>query len=160
MTSRLITPSLERKWKPPTKPKEGLWEIPLPMKISELDEVKALLTFLREYYLGVGAERPSFRVLKVYTESMSTREPKLYLESALAPYEAGTSEKIIINTMWNEKDRNYDFTILLERMIGVEDIWVKGSYAFVDDLRTQILLWRFITVEDRNKYIQMARRET
>ncbi len=160
LTSRLITPSLERKWKPPTKPKEGLWEIPLPMKISELDEVKALLTFLREYYLGVGAERPSFRVLKVYTDSMSTREPKLYLEAALAPYEAGTNDKIIINTMWNEKDRNYDFTILLERMIGVEDIWVKGSYAFVDDLRTQILLWRFITVEDRNKYIQMARRET
>jgi len=159
LASRLITPSLERKWKPPTKPKEGLWEIPLPVKISELDEVRAILTFLREYYLGVGAERPSFRVLKVYTESMSTREPKLYLEAALAPYEAGTIERININALWNEKDKNYDFTIILERMIGVDDIWVKGSYAFVDDLRTQILLWRFLSVENRNKYIQMARKE-
>lgn len=156
LASRLITPSLERKWRPRTKPRKGVWEIPLPVKMPEPDEVKGLITFLKEYYVGVGAERPSFRTLKVYTVSMDAKEPKLYLEVSLAPYEAGVMEKIDINTLWNEKDKSYDFTIILEKMMGGEDIWVRGSYAFVDDLRRQILLWRFLTVEDRTKYINMA----
>jgi len=126
------------------------------VKMPEPDEVKGLITFLKEYYVGVGAERPSFRTLKVYTVSMDAKEPKLYLEVSLAPYEAGVMEKIDINTLWNEKDKSYDFTIILEKMMGGEDIWVRGSYAFVDDLRRQILLWRFLTVEDRTKYINMA----
>ncbi|MEM2922010.1 MAG: FtsX-like permease family protein, partial [Candidatus Bathyarchaeia archaeon] len=57
--AKLVTVSLERKWKPPTKPKRGHWEIPLPVKITEVDEVGGLLTFLREYYLGAGTEKPS-----------------------------------------------------------------------------------------------------
>ncbi|HID91229.1 TPA: ABC transporter permease, partial [Candidatus Bathyarchaeota archaeon] len=38
VAAKLITPSLERRWKPPTKPKGDEWTIPLPLKIPSLEE--------------------------------------------------------------------------------------------------------------------------
>ncbi|MCP8321837.1 MAG: hypothetical protein H3Z52_13020 [archaeon] len=159
LTSKLITPSLERKWKPPTKPKKGVWEIPLPMKIPEVDEVRGFIVFLKEYYLGAGVEKAHFHTTKVNTVSMSSMEPKLYLEIALAPFEAGVMSSVTINTLWNETEKKYDFSIVLQKTLGDETLWAKGSYFFIDDFRTQILMWRFIKVEDRNKYMALARKE-
>ena len=151
--AKLVTVSLERKWKPPTKPKRGHWEIPLPMKIAEVDEVGGLLTFLREYYLGAGTEKPSFKVNNVHALSAGVSELRLRVELSLAPYEAGVNGTVDINALRDEQDKSWNFMIVLGKVTGEEDIWEKGSYAFVDDLRRQMLLWRFLSVDDRTKYI-------
>ncbi|TLN01155.1 FtsX-like permease family protein, partial [bacterium] len=46
-STKLVTPSLERRWKVPTKPKGDNWEIPLPFVSSEA-EAEGILTFLKE----------------------------------------------------------------------------------------------------------------
>ncbi|MEM2613295.1 MAG: FtsX-like permease family protein [Nitrososphaerota archaeon] len=160
LASKLITPSLERKWRPPTKPKDDLWEMPLPVRIDSLDEVKGMLTFLREYYIGMGAERAYYKILESSLHLMDTKEPRLTLKVALAPYEAGVAERVSLNAVWNEKSNNYSFTVVMERLIGKREIWVQGSTNFVDDLRKQILLWRFLPENSRRKYIEIARKAT
>ena len=158
LTSKIITPSLERKWKPPTKPKKGIWEMPLPLKM-EIEEIKGLIIFLREYYLGMGAERPHYRIDAIKLFSIETDEPRLHLEVALAPYEAGVSESVDITVVRNVMEKSCSFRIILKKISGDEDIWVRGSYAFVDDLRTQLLLWRFLPSKDRARYIAKAEKE-
>ena len=160
LASKLITPSLERKWKPPTKPKGDLWEMPLPVRVDSLDEVKGILVFLREYYMGVGAEKAYYKILESLISLIDTKEPKLSLKVALAPYEAGVAEKVTVNTLWNEKDESYSFMVIIERLIGKREIWIEGSLNFVDDLRKQILLWRFLPINSRNRYIEMAGKTT
>lgn len=160
LASKLITPSLERKWKPPTKPKDDLWEMPLPVIIDDLDEVKGILAFLREYYAGLGAERTYYKILESSLNLMDAKEPSLTLKVALAPYEAGVAEKVSLSAVWNEKDNNYSFIVMMERLIGKREIWIQGSINFVDDLRKQMLLWRFLPTDSRRKYIEIAKKAT
>jgi len=158
VASKLITPSLERKWKPSTKPKAGLWEMPLPLKINQIEEVKGLILFLKEYYLGVGIERRSFRVDNVGIDLSDPEGPRIKVAVSLAPYEAGVKATINISALWTEAEKSYSFMILIRKESGEESIWAKGSYEFIDDLRRQILLWRFLSVEERANYIDLAKK--
>lgn len=155
--SKLITPSLERKWKPPTKPKSGLWEIPLPLRINQIEEVRGIMLFLKEYYLGTGIERPSFRVDDVKINLSEPEGPRIKLMVSLAPYEANVKESVDIFAQWIETENTYSFLISIQKKSGEESIWIKGSYDFMDDLRRQILLWRFLSVEERTKYMTWLR---
>ncbi|MEM0172420.1 MAG: FtsX-like permease family protein, partial [Thermoproteota archaeon] len=58
IASRVITPSLERKWKPPTKPSKDNWEVPMPVSFITYEEALGILEYLREFYEGAGAVRP------------------------------------------------------------------------------------------------------
>ncbi|MEM2922011.1 MAG: hypothetical protein QXF26_06820, partial [Candidatus Bathyarchaeia archaeon] len=80
---------------------------------------------------------------------------RLHIELSLAPYEAGVNGTVDINALRDEQDKSWNLMIVMSKATGEEDIWEKGSYAFVDDLRRQILLWRFLTLDDRNKYISV-----
>ena len=153
--AKLITPSLERKWKPPTRPKGDIWELPLPLKLTTLEESKGVLEFLREYYLGAGTERPGFRIRNVEL-NLSEQNPSLLLKMALTPYEAGVLQSARIQVIFNEKDNRYDFITILNRVTGDRNIWTKSSYLFLDDLRKQLLLWRSLSKELRKKYITRA----
>ncbi|MCX8171659.1 MAG: hypothetical protein N3E47_06825 [Candidatus Bathyarchaeota archaeon] len=159
VASKLITPSLERKWKPSTKPKSGLWEMPLPLRINQIEEVKGLILFLKEYYLGTGIERPSFRVDDVKINFSELEGPRIRLMVSLAPYEANVKELVDIFAQWIETEKSYSFLISIQKISGEESIWVKGSYDFIDDLRRQILLWRFLSLKERTKYINGAKKE-
>ncbi|MEM2261433.1 MAG: FtsX-like permease family protein [Ignisphaera sp.] len=159
IASKLITPSLERKWKPPTKPKSGLWEIPLPLRINQIEEVKGLILFLKEYYLGVGIEKATFRVDEVKVNLSEIEGLRLKLMVSLAPYEANVKELVDIFARWVETEKSYSFLISIQKMSGEESIWIKGSYDFVDDLRKQMLLWRFLSAEERTRYIKKAKED-
>jgi ABC-type antimicrobial peptide transport system permease subunit len=157
VASMLITPSLERKWKPPTKPKDGLWEMPLPLRINQVEEVKGLILFLKEYYFGAGVEKQNFRVDYVKINLSDPENLGMKIAVSLAPYEAGVKEIVDISARWSDAEKSYLFVISIQKERGEESIWIKGSYEFVDDLRRQILLWRFLPKEERAKYIDLAK---
>ncbi len=152
----IITPSLERKWKPPTKPRKGSWEVPMPISLPSREEALGLIAFLKEYYIGAGAERAAFSVrdLKVSYEELGIR-----LRVALAPYELGILQNVDISAIYSEREKKF---IVLTKMVheaGNERMWEKLSLFFLDDLRKQLLLWRALSIEEHRKYTEVAFKE-
>jgi hypothetical protein len=150
VAASLITPSLERKWKPPTKPRGGVWEIPMPLSLPSLEEARGLMEFLQEYYEGTGAERPSFRVVKVNRTDLLS----LQLEVALAPYELGMKQIAEITAEFSKVENRYRVVTVLKHVSGPEKMWASYSYFFIDDLRKQLLIWRALSAEERHKYVR------
>jgi hypothetical protein len=158
MAAMLVTPSLERRWKPPTKPKEGVWSLPLPLSVDALDEAAAFMHFLYEYYQGAGAEKPNFTVRRAeQPASVDNGVLRLALDVSLAPYEQGINQHVEIYSRYEEAAKRYQFELVMSKTSGSDSLWVIQSYFFADDLRKQVLIWRAITSEGRAKYIEEAR---
>ena len=150
IAAKLITPSLERKWKPPTKPQGDLWELPLPIKIKSKEEILGIFRYLREYYLGLGAIRPGFRVLKV--SSINHYDLSMIMDVILTPTELGIRQSVKIQAI-QQKDRTFSLAVFIERISGDYDQWKIRNYYFFDDVRKQLLLWRALPSSEKRKYI-------
>jgi hypothetical protein len=158
IAAMLVTPSLERRWKPPTRPREGVWRMPLPLSVDTFEEAAAFTYFLHEYYQGAGAEKPNFRVRAV-NPPVITDDGLLHLELAvsLAPYEQGINQNVEIISQYDESSKRYLFDLVMSKTGGSDSLWAVQSYFFADDLRKQVLIWRAISAEERSKYVEAAR---
>jgi len=157
VAARIITPSLERRWKPPTKPRGTEWEIPLPMSVPTEEEAKGVLAYLYEYYRGAGAVREGIYVVR---EMGLPNYPgrTITLTMALSPIEAGVTQTVDIFAVRDMKLNRYTFVAKLHRTSGSERMWVDSNYRYIDDLRKQLLMWSSLTAESRKKYISEATR--
>ncbi|MGC9086185.1 MAG: FtsX-like permease family protein [Thermoproteota archaeon] len=152
VAAQLITPSLERKWQPPTKPRGTTWEVPLPISFSNPKEALGFLEFLYEYYSGAGYEKPIFRVQSF--ENISYKDYLIAIQIALAPYELQTVQRVNIKGMMSRTENKISFFVKMDMLSGDKDIWVTRAYYFLDDLRKQVLLWRALPFSEREKYVQ------
>jgi len=155
IAAAMITPSLERRWKPPTKPRGRIWELPLPLSLPSLEEAMGLIEFLREYYEGAGAQKPTFTIRSI--ESVSYEPPSIVMRVALAPYEMGIVQSVKIEAIYSETEKRYALLATLQHETGPEKLWANFSYYFVDDLRKQLLLWRSLSAEEHRKYFRRAK---
>jgi ABC-type lipoprotein release transport system permease subunit len=155
LASRLITPSLERKWRPPTKPRGDLWEIPLPMSVPSEAEARGVLAYLHEYYSGAGAVKEGVHVVREVAPP-DYQAKTLSMTVALAPLEAGVQQKVEIEAVYDRGANRYVFLARIRRLSGPDRPWVDGNYKFVDDLRKQMLMWTSLPPEDRRRYIRAA----
>ncbi|MGB9758362.1 MAG: hypothetical protein ACP5KW_00970 [Thermoproteota archaeon] len=154
VSSRLITPSLERRWKPPTKPKGDVWEVPLPIEFPSVIEAKGFITFLSEYYSGEGKEKAYFIIRSL---SIDLTKLTISMEVSLAPFEANISQQAIVRIQYDELRQKAFTELFLKRTAGVVSTWITSNYYFIDDLRKQILLWRSLSPEEHETYIRGAK---
>lgn len=158
IAAMLVTPSLERKWRPPTKPKQGVWRLPLPLSIDSRDEAIAFMSFLYEYYMGAGAQKPSFTVRDVKPPTiLDNGNMRLELDVSLAPYEQGINQRVEIASIYEEATKRYSYELVMIKTSGADAMWATQAYFFADDLRKQVLIWRAITVEERTRYLELAK---
>ena len=157
IASRLITPSLERKWKPPTKPHHDEWTMDLPAVLTSKDEAMGLIEYLWEYYTGAGAAKPSFIIRKVSPPVFE--ELKLEIDIlSLAPYETHTDQRVVIQCFQAKgEEETYNLGVFLKMLSGNRSVWVSSNYYLVDDLRKQILMWRSLPQEQRERRITTAK---
>ncbi|MHA1665117.1 MAG: ABC transporter permease, partial [Candidatus Njordarchaeales archaeon] len=158
VSSRMVTPSAERRWKIPTEPTEREWEIPLPYVLPQ-EEADAFLTYLLEFinqYSGV--EKPEFSVKEVsYIEERkdSKEIKKLEFEVQLPPYERGIRQIAEYILIRNEKESRFHTSIYIRRISGQRNIWITSNRIFIDHLRRQGLLWNLKTSKDKERYFKM-----
>ena len=158
--SKLVTPSLARKWKV-AGPKGDTWEIPLPF-VAEEAEVEGVLAFMKEYFLAHKGERVGKFMV---TSDIEYREEEIagqYTKSivftmSLAPYEQGISQRVELTAVWNQAMRKYTFTANLKLLTGSRKLWTSLAYGVMDDVRKQLLLWKILKPEERRNYISRAR---
>ncbi|MGB9759510.1 MAG: M28 family peptidase [Thermoproteota archaeon] len=153
VASKMIVPSLERKWKFPTQPKGNLWELPLPINVRDKIEAVAFLAYLKEYYEGSGAERPGYVVTEI--TSFKPELGFLTLKAGLTPLESGTYQEVKIESVFNESYKVFNFFITLRKLSGSYEIWLSRNFDFVDDIRKQSLLWSSLPQDHKKRYFSI-----
>ena len=155
--SRLVTPSLERRWKLPP-PQGDRWEIPLPIFIGTDREADGFLAYVHEFMEGhMQPDSPDFTVHKLtYTEEKTeeTLNRIITAEIALAPYEIGVKQTVqFIDQKAIEKER-HNVILLINRTEGSISTWQLQNRIFVDQLRKQMLLWTSLLPAQKDTYIK------
>jgi len=150
ISSRMITPSLSRKWRPTTRAKGNQWSLELPMKLSKKEETLGVLRYFKEYYAGLGYEKPSFRVDG--EPALDEAAGKLTVRVRLAPYEMGITQEVTLSFV---QSASFDYVLYadLKLLTGDPGLWQARNAAFLEDLRGQVLLWRALRPEQREKYM-------
>jgi len=158
LASRLITPSLERKWKPPTKPTGDLWEVPLPVRSSE-NEARGILAYLNEYYSELGSVKPEYMIMG--NPQLNIKRMTLTLNMLLTPTELNITQDVTIKALppgeiqetVAEPSKDFLFNITIHYKSGDYKTWAARNYSIIDDLRKQMLLWRSLPNEQKQRYM-------
>jgi hypothetical protein len=69
----------------------------------------------------------------------------------LAPFDQGVMQNVRL-VMELGVDRYYGIEVTLERTAGDFETWSRVMRTFLDDLRKQFLVWRTLSLEDRQFY--------
>jgi len=156
LASRLITPSLERRWAIKTKPRGDEWEIPLPFVSASKGEAKGMLNFVRALYEQHTVERAEdFSVQDMALEEGVIDDLGTFTLTAtvhIVPYELGIRQGVHLTTT-EQKEGPWSFSIHLTRLGGGRTQWVYHNRAFVDITRKQLLLWRSLSEKERERYL-------
>lgn len=151
--SKIVTPSLERKWKITTKPKGNEWEIPLPFSATSKEEVYGILNYVNEYFKTQMLERGAESFITKDT-MLNFQEEKVLARVSIAPFEAGIVQEVTLQAI--KYPDKYMFILHLRRLTGIHDVWLARSRDFVDQVRKQFLTWGSLGLETKREYIQRA----
>jgi len=149
----LVTPSLERRWKPKTKPKGDLWEISLPYVFTSEREVIGLLDYLKEFMEAKKIERAgTFSVIDV---SISVDEESYSINATvrLAPFELNIVQNVLISFLKSKTERRIYSLMRIKRSSGPYSSWLTSNLRFIDDIRKQLLTWRLLKPSEQEEYI-------
>ncbi|MEM2888536.1 MAG: M28 family peptidase [Candidatus Bathyarchaeia archaeon] len=148
ISSKIMTPLKERKWKIVNKPKGNSWEVPLPFSVSEISEARNILIFMSEYLQAHTVETPAgFIVQNIISKDAS----RLVFLISLPPYELGVLQEAILFVI-SEKEDKHNFILNLNLLRGDRDMWIRSNYKFIDAIRKQLLIWRSLKPHERKRY--------
>jgi ABC-type antimicrobial peptide transport system permease subunit len=153
--SKMVTPSLLRKWRVGSKPVGDLWSIGLPFSATP-DESFGVLEFLTEFFEASATERTGlFMLLKPVEVSQEDGRRTLSARLQLSPFDAGVIQVFNVISRSIATDR-YGFEIVIRRLEGLESLWITTNKALLDIIRKQFLIWRALKQDDQKKYIEKA----
>jgi len=157
LSGRLVTPSVERKWKIPTKPKGDQWIIPTPFVLKDKMEAIALLLFIKEYCEAHRTERAGVFVADDISLGEEKDAPYLYMKARIVPFDAGILQEVQIIGNPVEKE-GYSLLIKIKRITGLLSVWSRTNRLFINEIRKQFLLWRTgLSPREKTKYLDLAR---
>jgi len=158
IAAKMVTPSLERAWKPPTKPTGDTWEMPIPFLLND-EEVEPFIHYLTEFMQAHSSrEAPDFYLTSKLELTRGLMEGKPYVKMecqvANAPYESGVKQISSLILMKGERARPsmWEIRLALQRQGGAYNVWTRLARTYVDIIRKQILLWRALKPEEREAY--------
>jgi len=151
--SRLVTPSMERRWKIP-KPHGDTYHVRFPFIIMK-EEISGLFAFINEYISMYGSEKVgTFSTEQVrYSEKNVNGENigTLTARVRLAPFELGTIQDVLIIAR-APQGKNYSVELEIHRVEGVYDVWTRSNEKYIDIIRKQILLWGSLSHKEKERY--------
>ena len=158
--SKLVTPSLERKWKITTKPIGDTWSIPLPFRVSN-EEIMGLLSFIKEFFdAHKMAKAGNFEIRDVQYREKKTEGTLVKIIDAIAhlpPYDAGIIQNASIEAIYDKETKDYGIVIVLRRTSGPLGNWQRSNVKFINTIRKQFLIWRSLPPKSREDYIKSWR---
>ena len=155
--SKLVTPSLMRKWEMPTKPRGDLWEIPLPFVIGSRKESRGIINYLYEFFEAHASPTSEDFVVESLDKKEETREGAdffiLTTRVRLTPQELGVVQNVDVTIRETEPGAGlFNVALIIRRLGGSMRDWTYLNRKFVDAVRKQLFLWRSLTKVRKLKY--------
>jgi hypothetical protein len=153
---KLATPGNMASWSlPPSE--DGTLAVEVPFTLTGGNAL-GMLGFLDEYLASHHeSTSPDFRVMwRQFMEvtGPSGRELRLEGEAFLAPYDLGVAEKFGV-AIWQTKEATiFRVRFDIARTAGEMSSFRRATQIFLDHLRQQFLIWRTLSTEDKQKYVQ------
>jgi len=155
-SSKMVTPSFERKWKIPTKPRGNKWSIPLPITITK-GEVNGALYYIKEHFENFSTERSGkFYTLKVFGSQRKDKTKLLTIIARLSPYEAYIEQKSELFFIPEEGVDRCRAVLQLEHIQGELFTWISSSRFFTEEVRKQLLLWSSLKEDVKKRYMKLG----
>jgi len=156
VASKIVTPSLERRWRIPTKPVGDEWTIPLPFFPTDENEARGILEFVKEYFEHhMSPIAPDFSVSTINlfkTEIEGFPAYVLESETRIIPYELGIRQMTRIQAI--NKAGRWNILVHLTRLAGATKAWTDHNRDFLSLIRRQFLIWRGLPEVEKAKYIK------
>jgi len=158
-SSRLVTPSMERRWQIPTKPYRDEWDIPIPFVANDRGEAFGILNYMHEFFDNHASPiAPDFSASKMSSitrKDIESGEAFLFESNVMiAPYESGVEQTVILQAL--PQENRWIFNLHLTRLKGERNKWILLNRTFCYLLREQLLLWRSLKEEEKEKYKNMV----
>jgi hypothetical protein len=160
MAGKLSVPDETRRMtiEPPTS---DVWEILFPFTVSS-KEAKGVMAYLRDYFYSNDEDSVgNFTAddIKFYSEEDEGGHTNIILESDVwvAPLDMGISQEVKIAAVPDEEEPEITylyFTII--RKSGEFATWHRMNRGFLKDLRKQLLIWRLVTPEEKQRLTEEA----
>jgi len=160
--ARLVTPSIQRRWKISTKPRGNVWEIPLPFQASPREAV-AVCYYLKEFLdnnrVPMTGSFYTTRIAEVRRyEAAGLEVVEVSTTVALPPWESGVRQEVFIQFLRKASTPSERYTVLLRLVLktGVRETWIRSTRRFVEEMRSQLILWKGLRRRDKIRYLSMA----
>jgi ABC-type antimicrobial peptide transport system permease subunit len=157
LSSRLVTPSLERRWTVPTKPIGDDWIVPFPFVVATEKEAIGIMNFMKEFLEHhVGQTAEFFTISDLKYEKLATDEEQGHsfrMIMGLPPYELGMKQDASLKATLDRNTGRYGFEVKVHRLSGSTESWRTTNRYVFDELRKQLLLWRTMAPADKEAYM-------
>ena len=156
--SKLVTPSLSRKWKLTTEAQGDLWDIPIPLATEDEKDARGLLMFMKDLMeKNISSEIVGDFLLRrqVTCEDVTLNgmPAKVFSSSAqIKPFPKGIHIDVRL-IMALAEDNKWHMSISITRTSGELNYWKKAVPMFVDILRKRAFDWRVLNPKIRQEYI-------
>ncbi|GAG29793.1 unnamed protein product, partial [marine sediment metagenome] len=157
--ARKATAETTRRWRIPA-PRGNALEFDFPFTISRYD-ITGIICFMREHFIN-HADRTVGKFAADHLEVDREEEHGMARFRAaiwLQPFDQGISQKFELSARPSEIEEVCEVHIRIERLSGPPTAWRRSNGLFLEDLRSQFLLWRTLDDEIREHYLSLADQE-
>jgi len=150
------TAETARRWKIPA-PKGDVLDFDFPFTISRYD-ITGIICFIREHFNNhadrtVGAfAADHISLVKEETHGMASLRATIWLQ----PFDQGISQRFEITARPSDIPEVCDVHLRIERLSGPPAAWRRSNTLFLEDMRSQFLLWRTLAADVREHYLTLA----
>ena len=156
--SEVATPAVDRTWRVPD-PEGDVWKITLPFAVAGA-QAPGINQFLAEWFRAYEEQS----VGDFLTQGIRTGAETMPLGPGyrltgrvwLAPFDLGVSQTLELDTAPTDLQDVYAVNLTLTRVSGDVSNWKRVNRRFLNVLRKQFLIWRTLTAEQRERYMDIG----
>jgi hypothetical protein len=154
--SQVATPAIQRSWRVPD-PDGDTWRITLPFAVTG-EQAKGVNGFLAEWFTAY----QDYSVGDFVTENVQAEEfdtenglgHRTSCKAWIAPFDLGVSQIVTLETTPTAMEDVFEVNMIILRESGDVGNWKRVNRRFLNTVRKQFLIWRTLSVEDREKYLE------
>ena len=157
MAGKLSVPDETRKMTI-AAPTSDVWEIPFPFTVSTR-EALGVMSFLRGYFKSNDEDAiGAFTADNIELHAVKDGERQLVVLDSdvwVAPLDMGISQHVsMIAVPTPEEPEITELHFTIRRKSGEFQTWNRMNIGFLRDLRKQLLIWRLVTPEEKERFAE------
>ncbi len=153
----LAAPSGMTAWALPSPGADGRISFELPFTLTR-ENSAGMIAFFRQFLQNhTEPTSADFNCRHVHVTRSNDAGTTITCTLWLAPYDLDVAQDFELRVSPSQTAGVDHVALVLERKSGTEEAWLRTTYAFLNLVRQQFLLWRNLAPEMRARYIEAGR---